>query len=161
MEQRLCNFCNSRNLDDELHFLIKCEFHTNARKNFYFVLDKNISNFESLPDAVKFRAILTSPNEDAIFSLGKFIHDGFKSRELFQTNSLWNIFDTGFNSIVLMLNLPVYISFFSFSIILEKHNTSHCVRYFVGVIGFFIFLHPFILYTYVLTHGSALTCMCQ
>ena len=47
VEQRLFNFCNSCNLDDELHFLIKCEFHTNARKTFYLVLDKNISNFES------------------------------------------------------------------------------------------------------------------
>ena len=47
-------------LDDELHFLIKCEFHTNARKTFYLVLDKNISNFESLShDCDKFRAILT------------------------------------------------------------------------------------------------------
>ena len=32
VEQRLCNFCNSRNLDDELHFLIKCKFHTNGKK---------------------------------------------------------------------------------------------------------------------------------
>ena len=121
VEQRLCNFCNSRNLDDELHFLIKCEFHTNARKTFYLVLDKNICNFESLPDDDKFRAILTSPKEDVIFSLGKFIHDGFKSRELFQRNSLSNIFNTGFNFIVLMLNLPVYISFFSFSYYFRKN----------------------------------------
>ena len=120
VEQRLCNFCNSRNLDDELHFRIKCEFHTNARKTFYLVLDINISNFESLPDDDKFRTILTSPNEDVIFSLGKFIHDGLKSRELFQRNSLWNIFNTGFISIVLMLNLPVYISFFSFSYYFRK-----------------------------------------
>ena len=61
-----------------------CEFHTYARKVFYLVLDKNISNFESLPDDDKFRVILTSPNEDVIFSLAKFIHDGFKSRELFE-----------------------------------------------------------------------------
>ena len=120
VEQRQCNFCNSRNLDDELHFLIKCEFHTNTRKTFYLVLDKNISNFESLPDDDKFRAILTSPNEDVIFSLGKSIHDGFKSRELFQRNSLWNIFNTGFNSTVLMLNLPVYINRFSFSYYFRK-----------------------------------------
>ena len=93
VEHRQGNFCNSCNLDDELHFLIKCEFHTNARKTFYLVLDKNISNFESLTDDDKFRAVLTSPNEDVIFYLGKFIHDGFKCRELFQRNSLWNIFN--------------------------------------------------------------------
>ena len=83
VEQRLCNFCNSLSLDNELHFLIKCEFHTNAIKTFYSDLDESISNFWKF---------LASPNEDSIFSLGKFIHDGFKSRELFQRKSLWNIF---------------------------------------------------------------------
>ena len=38
-----------------------------------------------------------------------------------------------------MLNLPVYIAFSVSLIILEKHNTSHCVRYFAGVIGFLSF----------------------
>ena len=33
---------------------------------------------------------------------------------LLQRNILWNIFNTGINSSVLMLNLPVHISFFSF-----------------------------------------------
>ena len=28
---RLCNFCNSKEVDDEIHFLTKCEFHSEAR----------------------------------------------------------------------------------------------------------------------------------
>ena len=83
-------------------------------KIFYSVLDENISNFESLSDDDEFRAILTSPNEDVIFSHGKFIHDGFESRELFQRNSPWNICNTGFNSSVLVLKLHAHICFFSF-----------------------------------------------
>ena len=86
VEQRLCIFCNSRKLDDEMHFLIHCEFHTNARKTFFSTVYKDIVNFESLNDKDKFRAILISTNEAVIFALGKFIHDGFKSRDIFQSN---------------------------------------------------------------------------
>ena len=46
VEQRLCFFCNSRNLDDELHFIINCEFHTNAKKTVYSVLNANIWNLK-------------------------------------------------------------------------------------------------------------------
>ena len=101
MEQRLCNFCNTRNKDDELHFLIKCKRHTNARKKtLYSVLDENISNFGSLPDDNKFRAILTSPNEDVIFSPENFIRDGFRSRELFKGIVIEVFSNAGFNSLV-------------------------------------------------------------
>ena len=86
VERRLCIFCNSRKLDDEMHFLIHCEFHTNARKTFFSAVYKNIVDFESLNDKDKFRSILISTNEAVIFALGKFIHDGFKSRDVFQSN---------------------------------------------------------------------------
>ena len=69
-----------------MHFLIHCEFHTNARKTFFSTDYKNTVNFESLNDKDKFRAMLISTNEAVIFALGKFIHDGFKSRDIFQGN---------------------------------------------------------------------------
>ena len=77
VERRLCIFCNSRKSDHEMHFLIHCEFHTNARKTFFSaVYNKSIVNFESLNDKDKFRAILIFTNEAVIFTHGKFIHDG-------------------------------------------------------------------------------------
>ena len=69
-----------------MHFLIHRELHTNARKTFFSAVYKNIVNFESLIDKDKFRAILISTNEAVIFALGKFMHDGFKSRDVFQSN---------------------------------------------------------------------------
>ena len=91
-------FYISRNLDDELHSLLNCEFHTYARKAFYSVLYESIANFESLSDDDKFRAVLTTPNEDVTY-LGKLIHDGFKSRDPFQRN-IFDIFNTGFTASV-------------------------------------------------------------
>ena len=32
---RLCNFCNSKEVDDEIHFLTKCEFHSEARYHMF------------------------------------------------------------------------------------------------------------------------------
>ena len=45
------------------------------------VLGANTDNFYSLTDIDKFKEILTSQRHDVILALGKFIHDGFKSRD--------------------------------------------------------------------------------
>ena len=82
VEKRLCHFCSSGNVDDEYHFLIHCGFHAVSRKILYSTACQNIINFEELSDQDKFKEILISRNEKVIFSLGKFIYEGFKSREI-------------------------------------------------------------------------------
>ena len=47
----------------------------------FSLLGENIDNFYSLTDIDKFKEILTSQRHDVIIALGKFIHDGFKSRD--------------------------------------------------------------------------------
>ena len=84
VEKRLCHFCSSGNVDDEYHFLIHCGFHAVGRKILYSTACQNIINFEELSDQDKFKEILISRNEKVIFSLGKFIYEGFKSRDLVQ-----------------------------------------------------------------------------
>jgi len=86
-ERRVCKFCDSKNVDDELHFLIHCDFHSTARQTFYSHLRHLITNFDTLKDMDKFREILVSTNDDVILALGKFIHDGFKSRDQFCVNT--------------------------------------------------------------------------
>ena len=82
VEKRLRHFCRSGNVDDEYHFLIHCGFHAVGRKMLYSTACQNIINFEELRDQDKFKEILISRNEKVIFSLGKFIYEGFKSRDL-------------------------------------------------------------------------------
>ena len=80
-EDRLCKYCKSGKVDDELHFLIYCDFHLKSRKSFFSQLCEIITDFDSLNGVDKFRKILVSTNEDVIVGLGKFIYEGFKSRD--------------------------------------------------------------------------------
>ena len=80
-ELRLCKYCESEAVDDELHFLINCDFHLRDRQILFSLVGKNTDNFYSLTDIDKFKEILTSQGHDVILALGKFIHDGFKSRD--------------------------------------------------------------------------------
>ena len=69
--------CNQREL--ELHFFIHDELHPIFIKTyvFYSALHKNIVVYQSLNNHDNVRAILVAWNEEAIFSLGEFIYDGF------------------------------------------------------------------------------------
>ena len=51
-----------------------------------------IMDFDRLHDVDWLRIILVSTNEDIIVSLGKFIYDGFKSRDQIYINASWDIF---------------------------------------------------------------------
>ena len=80
-ELRLCKYCESEAVDDELHIRINCDFHLRDSQILFSLLGENIDNFYSLTDIDKFKEILTSQRHDVILALGKFIHDGFKSRD--------------------------------------------------------------------------------
>ena len=90
-DKRLCKYCKSGKVDDELHFLVHCDFHSKTRKLFFSQLCEIITDFHRLNDVDKFREILMSTNEDVIVSLGKFIYDGFKSRDQICISTSWNV----------------------------------------------------------------------
>ena len=80
-ELRLCKYCESEAVEDELHFLINCDFHLRDRQILFSLLGEITDNFYSLTDIDKFKEILTSQRHAVILAVGKFIHDGFKSRD--------------------------------------------------------------------------------
>ena len=75
-EERICKFCNLGEIDDEYHFLVHCELHANSRAIRF--------DFDRLEDGERFKQMLISTNKEALHCLGKFIHDGFRSRDLLQ-----------------------------------------------------------------------------
>ena len=77
LELRLWKYCESEAVNDEL----PCDFHLRDRQILFSILGENTDNFYSLTDIDKFKEILTSQRHYVIFALGKFIHDGFKSRD--------------------------------------------------------------------------------
>ena len=66
--QRLCQFCDSQEIEDEYHFIIKCKLYKNIRS------DCIKRYFYSRPSMFKFLELLMSENKRIIINLCKYIH---------------------------------------------------------------------------------------
>ena len=75
-EQRLCSFYNLNEVDDEVHFFLKCDHNKLFRSNLLY--DFNISNVNPYLDSLK--AILNPENFRQIQSLGSFIKQSLELR---------------------------------------------------------------------------------
>ena len=75
---RFCDFCNNGEVDDELHMLLKCEYHVNDRKAFLCSITTQSSN-SSLSDLFEF--IMSCKDPETVVSLANFIHKCFQSRK--------------------------------------------------------------------------------
>ena len=76
VENRICSNCNSKSVEDELHFLMYCpRFENHRRELFSYVLNDNaaILNAED-----KFVWILSNEDPSCIRELAKFIHSCFQ-----------------------------------------------------------------------------------
>ena len=80
--QRFCLYCDTGEIDDEIHFLLKCPFHSAGR----FSLLQEIVHYlplQSEPDhRDMFINIMTSKNQMILNALGKFVYEEFKRREI-------------------------------------------------------------------------------
>ena len=77
---RICKFCSTAQIDDEIHMLIECPFHTQERNKFFNVIKDEIfiGNANNLE---KFIIIMTSHSQSILNALGKYLHTGFCKRE--------------------------------------------------------------------------------
>ena len=80
LENRLCTCCTQNKIEDEIHFLIQCPAYTIERTILYDRAKSVCSGFMNLTDENKFIWLLTTEQE-LLYTLGVFIHDGFKKRE--------------------------------------------------------------------------------
>ena len=80
--QRFCLYCDTGEIDNEIHFLLKCPFHSAGR----FSLLQEIVHYlplQSKPDhRDMFINIMTSKNQMILNALGKFVYEEFKRREI-------------------------------------------------------------------------------
>jgi len=77
--ERICQFCNSNEVDDEDHFLLKCKFMAIERKEFLSKL-----NLRSL----SLQDVLSVETPTQINTMAHFIHKGFSKRTSRNTNAL-------------------------------------------------------------------------
>ena len=78
-EQRLCLICENGEVEDEAHFLLRCEAYSPERQGLFEKLSDPIS-FQLLPDKGKLQLLLNTP--DLVKSTAQFLIDSFDKRSL-------------------------------------------------------------------------------
>ena len=74
VDERICNFCNMRKIEDEFHFLLVCPHYTDLRRKYlkrYFCRWPTLNKFDQL--------MSTSSKKD-ITNLSKYIYFAFQKR---------------------------------------------------------------------------------
>ena len=73
---RVCTICNSRDLEDEFHFVLICPCYSDLRKKYIK------KYFTSRPSVFKFVELMQNENPTIIRNLGKFVYEAFNVRKL-------------------------------------------------------------------------------
>ena len=82
-QQRLCLYCDSQELDDEIHFLLRYNFHSDARDSLIHTIAEHLPvHLEVVAQIELFIDIMTSKNKDILNALVKFVDMEFMRREL-------------------------------------------------------------------------------
>ena len=88
IENRICNFCDLKSIDDEIHMLLRCPFNNPERE----ILIQSIQSLIQYPISVYndkdlFSKIMTITCPKGLNSLGKYLHMGFSRRKQYQDNT--------------------------------------------------------------------------
>ena len=81
-EERVCTFCDSNSIGDEIHFLTQCKHVENERNHLYLTVNRVIPNIENKSPLEVFKCIMISENQYIIRALGNFLVDSIKKRNL-------------------------------------------------------------------------------
>ena len=74
---RICQHCSSLEIDDEIHMLLRCEFHVDERLQLFSELP---AEFMCVDQDNLFKKLLNNSNESVIRSIGKYVHTCFERR---------------------------------------------------------------------------------
>ncbi len=78
VEQRICRYCNRNEVEDEVHFLIRCDYYEGARNK--LLRDIEAPTESGWTDVDLFLWLLNNRCPDILTKVGKFIWSGFKLR---------------------------------------------------------------------------------
>ena len=80
--ERICNYCSSRDIEDELHFVLKCTLYKDLRCKFYEQVVSHFPVFKVYNNDEKFVWLCANLDTNVLNLFAEFIHDCFEKRAL-------------------------------------------------------------------------------
>ena len=93
LEERTCPVCHT-GVEDEIHFLVKCDYYATLRKPLLDNCSKNRLQFDFYSDEEKFIFMMTFPT--LMGDVSKFVYTAMRERDTYldvSTSSLYNVVD--------------------------------------------------------------------
>ena len=106
---RLCNFCNSKEVDDEIYFLTKCEFHSETRYHMFDEIQRHQHINHNLSPENLYQCVMTSKSEKVLAAIAKFTYFGFKRRDNF-TEGWYLIYPIQISIMQILIDFPLVIT---------------------------------------------------
>ena len=89
-DERLCTFCKQKEIGDEVHFLMTCDFLALERDHLFREIFPLLNISDHVDINHNFKLIMSSRNPDVLTPLGKYIHVGFQKLENTKSDTtLW------------------------------------------------------------------------
>ena len=82
IKDKICKYCQSSEVEDEIYFLINCQKFTNERKELFPKIEKFCKCFSSLTDDNKFLWLMTSEDAFVIEKLACHIFTCFGNNKI-------------------------------------------------------------------------------
>ena len=80
VDERICLYCSSQTIEDELHFILECDLYTDERSRLLQISYDSIPGFIYMTKEDKFISMMSSNETAMVKQLGKYLHDCFKKR---------------------------------------------------------------------------------
>ena len=88
LEQRICQRCTSKSVDDEIHFIITCSYFATQRTSLLAESKLLNSEFDSLSNDDKFIYIMPSTHQPLVICLAKYTYSCFQTLSVSRTSTL-------------------------------------------------------------------------
>ena len=80
-DEIICNFCQAKEVEDEMHFLIKCQKFSFEHNALFKSIEKSCKNFKELLDENKFLWLMTTEDISIFEKLANNVFACFNTRK--------------------------------------------------------------------------------
>lgn len=78
--QRICDYCNLQQTENEIHFITECPLYLTLREDLYKTVDCYCKNFKDLNNFDKFLWLMITEDHELLEKFGNYIYNCFKLR---------------------------------------------------------------------------------